>query len=1136
MAPARLHAVSKTLFLLLFASALMFAATFGTVVPLVGGATDIVLDASRNRLYLVGVPDTLQIYSIPERRFLASIRTDALALSLAMTRDNRFLYIACHNSSSLNVVDLNTLQIIRRISLPARPEGLAIGNDNRVLISTIGTGANNAQNILLLYDPAAEASGQAISAIPVTPPPPTPPVLPAPSGRTFQANRSQLLASNDGRFIVGVNLPNATTRAVFVYEVASNTVLRSRSLTGASSVLAIAPDNSRFMAGLTLFDLQTLEVLAQQNLANAPYPIPSNTNFNTQVNQGGSVFTSDSQTLYSAFNVAPVQNPPARANIAQLMYSDPDNLLIRGALQTPENLAGKMVMSADNANLYALSESGFVIFPLSTLNQSVLLTPTRTAVLLANDQCGVVANQRTARVTLRNDGRGPIGPVTTQLLDATNTPSGLGGVGGIGGGVIGGAGGGGAIPGIPGVPGGGVIINIPGFPGIPGAGGAAGGQQNNAANAFANSAPAVRPVAGAESALDFTITTATRNIGTVTPTHNFLLQAPQAVNLPPRVTVYQNNRNSEARGDIMPIETGISAAEGLVDLVMDTPRQRVYIANSGLNRVEIYDIRTRTMLPPIKVGQLPRALALALDGTLLYVANSGGESITVVDLDRRTTVGRIKFPPIPFNSNAVLITPQALVATQRGLMVIMNNGTIWRAVGDELVPRDLSPIIGTATIPAPRTMTSTPNGEYALLLAGNGNAYLYDAVADQFVQSRTLFTGTSLNSGFYGPVAAGPRGQYFLVNNTVLNQSLTPLFSAQSSTAAPGQRPGQPTVFTNTPIPAVTPLGATSFLRVTLGTTATTSTGVASLEMVDTNTGNTMRRLEMLEGPAVVVNNQRQNIVARTMAVDATGTNAYVITASGLSIVPLDQTVPAADRPAPNQNGTVSMASYLPPVAQGGLISIFGRNLAENASADTSRALPTTLGGLCVTLNNTPIPLIMTSSGQINAQVPPEFAAGRFPLLVRNINKKAAALLATQLTVAKYAPAVFVQAENKQAAIYHENGQPVTPANPTTRDKRVTIYATGLGLTKGTRVIGGTPSPAGTTTDKVEVFFGDPRFSQSDVVVESSRLLPGAIGVYEIKVYVPGDRMRGSALPVTLKIGGVSSPVNGPLPPTVAVE
>ncbi len=1106
----------------------LFAATFGTVVPLVGGATDIAYDATRNRLYLVGVPDTLQVYSIAERRFLTSIKTDALALSLAVSRDGRLLYVACHNSSSLNVVDLTTLQIVRRISLPARPEGLAIGNDNRVLISTIGTGANNLQNVLLLYDPAAEGTGQAISAIPVTPAAPTPPSLPAPSGRVFQANRSQLLASPDGKYIVGVNLPNATTRAVFVYEVASNTVLRSRTLTGASSVLAIAPDNSRFMAGLNLFDLQTLEVMAQQNLANAPYPIPSNTNFNTQTNQGGSVFTPDGRTIYSAFNVAPVANPAVRANIAQLMYSDPDNLLIRGALQTPENLAGKMVMSPDGANLYALSESGFVMFPLSTLTQSVVLTPDKTAVLLANDQCGVVAGLRTARVTLKNEGRGNAGQVTTQLLDATNNPSGLGGVGGTGGGVVGG-GGGGVIT----LPGGGGVITIPGggitLPGFPNQ------PTTTAPTAATAAAPTVRPIAGTEPALEFAITTSNRNIGTITPSHSFLLQANNAVNLPARVNVYQNNRNSEARGELTTIETGISSAEGLVDIVMDTQRQRIYIANSGLNRVETYDIRTKTLMAPIKVGQLPRALALALDNSLLYVANSGGESITVVDLEKRTTVGRIKFPPIPFNSNAVLITPSQLVMTQRGLMVIMNNGTIWRVVGDELVPRDLSPIIGTTTIPAPRTMTATPNGEYALLLAGTGNVYLYDAVSDQFVQSRTVFSGTSLNSGFYGPVAAGPRGAYYLVNNTVLNQSLTPMFSAtQAGTGA--VRPGQTVTASNTPIPSVTPIGTNSFLRVTMGTAATTTAGVAALEMVDTNSGNVMRRLDMLEGPAVTVSNQRQNLVARTMVVDSTGTNAYVLTASGLSTVPLDQTVPVADRPSPNQNGTVSLASYLPAVAQGGLITIFGRNLAESASVAAGANLPTTLGGVCATLNNVPLPLMMTSPTQINAQVPASFAAGRYPLLLRNVNKRAAALLSAQITVAKYAPAVLVQAENKQAAIYHEDGRPVTKDNPTTRDQRLTIYAIGLGPTKGATVTGGVPSPAGTTTDPVQVFFGDVRYSQAEVVVESSRLLPGAIGVYEIKVYVPGDRMRGQDLPVTLKVGNVSSPSNGPLPPTITVE
>jgi uncharacterized protein (TIGR03437 family) len=44
------------------------------------------------------------------------------------------------------------------------------------------------------------------------------------------------------------------------------------------------------------------------------------------------------------------------------------------------------------------------------------------------------------------------------------------------------------------------------------------------------------------------------------------------------------------------------------------------------------------------------------------------------------------------------------------------------------------------------------------------------------------------------------------------------------------------------------------------------------------------------------------------------------------------------------------------------------------------------------------------------------------------------------------------------------------------------------------------------------------------------------IGLYQIDLYVPGTHMDGNALPVMIKIGGVSSPVTGPIVPTVAVN
>jgi len=180
---------------------------------------------------------------------------------------------------------------------------------------------------------------------------------------------------------------------IFVYEVASGTVLRSRTATNVSSVIAVAPDGSKFMAGPVLFDTQTLQVLAQENAGNAPFVFPTGTagNFNTQLNQGGSVFTPDGSTLYAAFNMAPVG--ATRANTTQMLVNDPDNLLIRYGLQLPENMTGKMVMDAAGASIYALSDSGFTTIPVGSAANSAIAIPDSTAVLLTSDVCGVFAGQ-----------------------------------------------------------------------------------------------------------------------------------------------------------------------------------------------------------------------------------------------------------------------------------------------------------------------------------------------------------------------------------------------------------------------------------------------------------------------------------------------------------------------------------------------------------------------------------------------------------------------------------------------------------------------------------------------------------------------------------------------------------------------
>jgi len=156
---------------------------------------------------------------------------------------------------------------------------------------------------------------------------------------------------------------------------------------------------------------------------------------------------------------------------------------------------------------------------------------------------------------------------------------------------------------------------------------------------------------------------------------------------------------------------------------------------------------------------------------------------------------------------------------------------------------------------------------------------------------------------------------------------------------------------------------------------------------------------------------------------------------------------------------------------------------------------------------------------------------------VHSIANQAQSAVALTVTVAKYAPAIFTNSSG-EAAIYHQDGTPVSKNNPTTRDQRLVMYASGLGPTTGGTVTTGMPAPSKplAVTGPVSVYFGPSNYSQSAIIVEWSGLVPGLIGVYQIDLYVPGTHMDGNALPVMLKVGGVSSPVTGALVPTVAVN
>ena len=934
-------------------------ATFGNVIPLASGTpSDIVLDESRHLLYLVSnTTNTVYILDYTNNnQIVSSITIGANPLAAAMSMDNKYLYVTSANTSSISMIDLSARRVIQTVVLPSAPQGVEVGSDGRVLVAMNGSIVSGVPTgTLAIYDPTQTGSAQVqpvtVPALPTTPAPLTTPALPRPI-TTFP---SKLLRTPDGNYIVGVVTPGTTTTTttyLFVYEVASGIVLRNRTISGLSSVLSMSPDGTRFMSGLSLIDINTLQVIAQENFANAPFAFTATTTgataFNTQQNVGGSIFAPDGSAIYAAFNIAPVTNPPVATQASTLIVNDPTNLAIHLGIKLPESIVAKFVMTKDGSQAWAPSDSGITNLPLGSLYTYPILMPETNTVFLAMDDCnkGVAS----AALNVNNLGQGHL----TYTVATTNNAalvyqqsSGL-------------------------APSTITFTMEPGRTGI----------TRQAGTNIWSGGTGVTAVSG----VPMTVT----------------LASPQAINIPPTIRVYMNYRQSDQRGLIFPVpttpnnnssgnNTGLAATvlagnEGLYDLVLDEPRGLLYITNSGFNRIEVFDTNAQRFLNPIPVGQFPHKMAMAGDGTTLYVGNAGGESISIVDLNLRQVVGSVIFPPVPRNGTAAVITPRALAMGFFGLQFVMSDGSSWEVVSGTAIPRPAATNIIPILLASPTVnlgMISTVGFDYILTISGDGHAYVYNSTVDAYVSDRLLnTTTTTVISGYYGPLAAGPAGSYFLVDGDILSSSLTQIGGSFIPSTAGAITPTRN-------VAAVAPIDSQSFLRLTTPirtsiTATTTDDPRTTLELVNLANGTDNLIGVVPEQPLVTVTGTtRYNTPPRTMVVNSAGTTAYALTISGLSVISLAPTS-SATMPVINNGGVVNTADGSANITPGGFVTINGQNLASTAKASTVPP-PTVLGGSCVTFGDIAAPLLATSSGQIMAQVPANILPGPQIVEVRSL-------------------------------------------------------------------------------------------------------------------------------------------------------
>ena len=715
------------------------------------------------------------------------------------------------------------------------------------------------------------------------------------------------------------------------------------------------------MAGYTLYDIATLSVLGQMNNANAPFAFSAT--FSTAANIGGSVFSPDGTTLYGAFNVAATSNPPAPTNSSTLLLSDPNNLAIHLGIRLPESIVAKVVISHDGSNAWSLSQSGIIYLPLSTLYSHPIIAPASTQVFLTQNPCNPGLAQ--ASLQINNLGAGKLTYAVTTLSSAltTNVSSG-------------------------------VAPSTITFTMEPG--------RLTSRQAGTNLVSGATGVAGvtAIEGQPFDVS----------------LSAPQAINLPPLIRVYMNYRNAGMRGQIFPVPTipnnspnatlittaanttlgatlTVAGDQGLQDIVLDQPRNLVYISNAGYNRIEVFDTVNRVFLAPIAVGQLPGQMALSTDGNTLYVAHTGSELIDTVDLTIQKDVGHVPFPPLPRQAGgttAALLYPETLAVGLYGLEFVMSNGGQWKVVGGAAVPRPADTTTkstaGNNLLSVSTTtrvnMIASPDNQYIVTIAGNGSAYLYQGTSDAYISSATLFPAPI--AGFYGPLGAGPAQAYFTLGGLFTNGALTVLGGSASPGTVSAANPSARNIV------ATTPFDSTSFLRlstpVLASFTATpTSDARPIIERVNINNGSSSVLAVAPENPrfSLFSTAGRYNIPPRFMVVDSSSV-AYIITLSGLSVVPL--TPAGATTPQiSSTKGIVNATDGSANLTVGGFIDVNGTNLAGSGTA-SSLPTPTVLGGSCVTFNDVALPLLTTASGQIQAQIPTAVSAGTNIVQVRSLD------------------------------------------------------------------------------------------------------------------------------------------------------
>jgi uncharacterized protein (TIGR03437 family) len=385
------------------AAAPLPAATFGTVVPTTGHASDIALDEARGKLYIANfTANRIDVMSLADNTVRTSINVGAQPGSITLSTSGRYLLVTNYNNVTngqpiganlITLIDLtsNTRQTFSTGDAPLGASFFAAGNNDMALVITTTSvyTFDPISGALQVVNTFANLSKQL--AVPLA----TFPGQITETALTLAADKvhiwgvagggtgTQILYYFDGRTgslqADGWNtspplLPRVSVAADGSWAMVGWSAF-ARSLCGPGTMI-----RSRFPGVVTSATITGHAIDSRNNILYAQIP---------ELAQPATTTTTTTTTTGSGTTPAPATKPPA------LIIMDADNLTVRDRLNLPENMTGRAILNSGLDTIYTVSDSGVMVLPVGSLARAHRLAASTEDLLVQSNFCNRTAVKQT---------------------------------------------------------------------------------------------------------------------------------------------------------------------------------------------------------------------------------------------------------------------------------------------------------------------------------------------------------------------------------------------------------------------------------------------------------------------------------------------------------------------------------------------------------------------------------------------------------------------------------------------------------------------------------------------------------------------------------------------------------------------